>query len=224
MQSFNRAGFIGALLLGLSLIGYAVYELVLYPNAGLPTKDFAVIVAAANTLRIGHAMKFGYALGLALLTIFFFARLKAHSPIGAQLAVIAGAGASVLYVASGLIGLSILSVAEQTFAAYRTEAETTILLRTVTIALFEAATSLAGLLVALNSRIDLRAKNLPPLLDVFGLLFGGLFIINGLLPAGVMQAAAVLSIGWAFGLAFNLRSAQDRAQARLGTLSTLLDE
>jgi hypothetical protein len=211
----------GALILGLSLIGYAVYELVLYPNAGLPTKDFAVIVAAANTLRVGHALKLGYALGLALLTIFFFSHTKDRSPVVAQFAVIAGVGASVLYVASGLIGLNILSVAEQTFVTYRTEAEITILLRTVTIAVFEAATSLAGLLVALNSLIDLRAKNLPLLLDVFGLLFGGLFIINGLLPAEVMQAAAVLSIGWAFGLAVALRSAHDREPVKLRTPSAL---
>ena len=224
MQSFNRAGFMGALILGLSLIGYAVYELVLYPNAGLPTRDFAVILAAANTLRVGHVLKFGYASGFALLTIFFFSHARDRSPVVAQLAVIAGAGASVLFAASGLIGLNILSVAEQTFAAYRAEAETTILLRTVTIAVFEAATSLAGLLVALNSLIDLRAKRLPLPLDLFGLLFGGMFVVKGLLPAEVMQAAAVLSIGWAFGLTFVLRSAQDRDQAKLRPSSTLLED
>ena len=221
MRSFNRAGFIGALILGLSLIGYVVYDLVLYPNAGLPTKDFAVIVAAVNTLRVGHVLKFGYACGFALLTVFFFSHAKDRSPVVAQLAVIAGAGASALFAASGLIGLNILSVAEQTFAAYRAEAETTILLRTVTIAVFEAATSLAGLLVALNSLIDLRARNLPQLLDVFGLLFGGLFVVNGLLPAEVMQAAAVLSIGWAFGLAVALWSVHDREPVKLRTPTTL---
>lgn len=211
MAAYNRAGFYGALMLGVTLIGYAVYQLVLYPNAGLPTKDFAVIVAAASTLRLGHLLKLGYALGLALLTIFFFARLKDRSPIGAQLAAIAGIGASVLHVASGLIGLNILLVAEQTFATYRAEAETTILLRTVTVAVFEAATALSGLLVAVNSLIDLRAKSLPKLLDVFGVLFGGLFVVNGAMPAEIMHVAAVLSIGWAFGLASLQWSRRERA-------------
>lgn len=211
MAAYNRAGFYGALMLGVTLIGYAVYQLVLYPNAGLPTKDFAVIVAAANALRLGHLLKLGYALGLALLTIFFFARLKDRSPIGAQLAAIAGIGASVLHVASGLIGLNILLVAEQTFATYRAEAETTILLRTVTVAVFEAAITLSGLLVAVNSLIDLRAKSLPKLLDVFGVLFGGFFVVNGAIPAEIMHMAAVLSIGWAFGLASISWSRRERA-------------
>jgi hypothetical protein len=222
MQPFNRAGFCGALILGLALIGYAAYELVLYPNAGLPTRDFSVIVAATNTLRVGHVLKFGDALGLALLTIFFFSRLKDRSPVVAQLAAIAGAGASVLFVASGLIGLNILRVAGETFASQRVEAETTILLRTVTIAIFEAAIALAGLCVVLSSLADLRAKRLPSALDVFGLLFGALFVANGVIPEEVMRVAAVLSIGWAAGLASNLWSSSRLEQAALKTASTAL--
>ena len=90
----------------------------------------------------------------------------------------------------------------------------------MTVAVFEAATSLAGLLVAVNSLIDLRAKRLPAWLDVFGLVFGGLFVVNGAIPGEVMQVAAVLSMSWAFGLAAALWSMRGRERVALNTLST----
>jgi hypothetical protein len=86
VRNFNRTASIGALLMGLALVGYALYELVLYPSAGFPTQDFAVIVRGAAVLRVGHWLKFGYAIGLALLVVGMHARLKDDAPVLAQLA------------------------------------------------------------------------------------------------------------------------------------------
>src|SRR5262245_15180510 len=134
MRSFNRAAGAGAFLLALSLAGYALYQLVLYPSGGFPTSDFAVIVRGAPILRVGHWLKFGYAISLALLTVGIYARINQGAPMLAQLGSIAGIAAVTLYMASGMVGLHILDVAEQTFVTNRAEAETTILMRTVTIA------------------------------------------------------------------------------------------
>jgi hypothetical protein len=141
MKPSTQLGVYGALLLALCLIGYALYELLFYPNAGFPTTDFAVIVAGANTLRIGHWLKFGYMLSIALLMTSMQPRLQRASPTLAQLGLLAGSSAIVLFLASGHIGLRILATAEATFATNPAEAIATILLRTVTIALFEDVSS-----------------------------------------------------------------------------------
>lgn len=57
MQQTNFFGVVGALFLAGCLIGYAVHELTLYPNADFSTTDFAVIVAGADPLRVGHWLK-----------------------------------------------------------------------------------------------------------------------------------------------------------------------
>jgi hypothetical protein len=74
VHNFNRTASIGALLMSLALVGYALYELVLYPSGGFPTQDFAVIIRGASILRVGHWLKFGYAIGLALLVVGLHAR------------------------------------------------------------------------------------------------------------------------------------------------------
>ncbi len=58
-----------------------MHEVVLYPRAGFPTTDFGVIVAGADTLRIGHWLKFGFTLSLALVTVGLYHRLHAHTPV-----------------------------------------------------------------------------------------------------------------------------------------------
>ncbi|MFN8445389.1 MAG: hypothetical protein U0175_31660 [Caldilineaceae bacterium] len=57
MQQTNFFGVVGALILAGCLIGYAIYELILYPNADFSTADVTVIAAGADTLRVGHWLK-----------------------------------------------------------------------------------------------------------------------------------------------------------------------
>lgn len=53
MKPSTQWGVYGAILLALCLIGYALYELILYPSAGFPTTDFAVIVAGRIRCALG---------------------------------------------------------------------------------------------------------------------------------------------------------------------------
>lgn len=202
MTPFDRAASIGALVLAIALIGYAIYQFILYPAAGFPTQDYGVVVAGVNTLRIGHVLKLGYAVGSALLMVGFYERLRATSPLLAQLAAVAGVAAVTLFLASSLLGLRILDVAQDTFAANRTEAETTILLRTVTIALFEAAIMAVGALALLISLAARQTNALPSYLVYPGILIGLLFMGERLLADPFSYAAPLLTIPWACGLAY----------------------
>jgi hypothetical protein len=204
MKSFNQVGALGAGLLAACLVGYALYELVLYPSAGFPTSDFAVIVAGAHTLRVGHWLKFGYALSLALLMSGLQPRLRAPAPLQATLATLAGASAVILFLASGHLGLRILAVAEATYATNSDEAIATILLRTVTIALFEAAGFAIGWYALLVNGVGIRHGVLPRPLALLGVLLGGLYIGDRFLPDALRLVAPLASIGWAVWLAFTL--------------------
>lgn len=201
MNAYTRLVGLGAPMLAASLAGYAFYELVLYPRAGLPTSDFAVIIAAANTLRVGHWLKFGYALSLAMLTVGLFPRVDAQSPALARLAALAGACAVVLFLASGHLGLRILAVAQATFAANQAEAIATILLRSVTIALLEAATFATGCYALLVNGAALRAGFLPRALALLGVALGGLYTINIFLPDRLIVVAPLATIAWSIWLA-----------------------
>lgn len=201
MNAYTRLVGLGAPLLAASLAGYAFYELVLYPGAGLPTTDYAVIVAAANTLRVGHWLKFGYALSLAMITVGLFPRIDARSPALARLAALAGACAVVLFLASGQLGLRILAVAQATFAANPAEAIATILLRSVTIALLEAATFATGCYALLVNVAVLRWGFLPRAMALLGVALGGLYAINIFLPDRLIVIAPLATIAWSIWLA-----------------------
>lgn len=200
MQSTKQLGVWGALLLAACLIGYALYELILYPNAGFPTTDFAVIVAGADTLRIGHWLKFGYALSIALLMTDIQPRLQQGSPTLAQLGLLAGASAIILFLASGHIGLRILATAEETFATNPDEAIATILLRTVTIALFEAAGFAVGCYLLVSGIGGNRFAILPRTLSWIGVVIGLLFIIARFLRDDLALIAPLAMIGWSLWL------------------------
>lgn len=204
MSNENHLGIYGALLLALCLIGYASYELILYPQAGFPTTDFAVIVAGADVLRVGHWLKFGYALSIALLMTSVQPRLRRVSATLAQLGLLAGASAIVLFLASGHIGLRILATAEETFATRPDEAIATILLRTVTIALFEAAGFAVGWYLLLSSIGGIRYGSLPQLLSWVGGGIGILFILARFLSDEVALIAPLATIGWSLWLAYTL--------------------
>ncbi len=201
MIAYTRLVGLGALLLAASLCGYAFYELVLYPRAGLPTSDFAVIVAAANTLRVGHWLKFGYALSLAMLAVGLYSRMDAQSPALARLASLAGASAVVLFLASGHLGLRILAVAQATFAGNPAEATATIMLRTVTIALLEAATFATGCYALLVNSAALLSGFLPRALAFLGIALGALYLVNIFLPDSLIVVAPLATIAWSLWLA-----------------------
>ncbi|MEZ4707813.1 MAG: hypothetical protein R3A44_11430 [Caldilineaceae bacterium] len=134
-EANKSIGVSGALLLALSLIGYALYELMFY-RAGFPTTDFAVVVA--GPIRCRTLAQLGYTLSIALLMTTTQPFCNARSALRAAWST-SRAQAPLSSFVSGHIGLRILATAEATFAANPDEAIVTILLRTVTIALFEAA-------------------------------------------------------------------------------------
>jgi hypothetical protein len=204
MQRVAQAGTLGALLLGSALLGYAFYELVLWPGAGFPTRDVEVILAGAPTLRIGHLLKFADALALALLAVTAHGRLRAVAPVTAQLAVIAAVVAATLFLASGMLGLQILSVATEVYPLDPNEAITTIYLRTVTQALFDAAATAAGCFGLFFSLGGLLSRRLPRALAIAGIAFGGLFAANRLLTDELILVAVVLAMLWSFWLAIAL--------------------
>ncbi|MEZ4622296.1 MAG: DUF4386 family protein [Caldilineaceae bacterium] len=213
MKRTNRLGASGALLLALSLIGYALYELMFYPRAGFPTTDFAVIVAGADTLRIGHWLKLGYALSIALLMTTTQPRLRHASATLAQLGLLAGTSAIVLFLASGHIGLRILATAEATFAANPDEAIATILLRTVTIALFEAAGFAVGWYLLLSGIGGIRYGIWPRWFAWVGCGIGILFIIARFLSNELALIAPLATIGWSLWLGYALWNEEQRERS-----------
>jgi hypothetical protein len=201
MIGSNRFAQAGALLLAACLVGYALYELILYPGAGFPTSDYAVIVRGADTLRIGHWLKFGFAISLALLVVDLYPGFLEKAPLLARLGVLAGTSAITLFLASGFLGLRILAVAEDTFSTDPTLAITTILLRTVTLALYDAATFSIGGYALLVGLSGLSTTRLPRLLSVTGIILGLLFMAANLLPDGIILLAPLASIPWLVWLA-----------------------
>jgi hypothetical protein len=142
--NFIRIRF-GALLLALSLVGYAIYELILLPAAGFPSDDMRIIIGGADTLRIGHWLKFGYGLAIALVVVGMTMHLREASPALTQLALMAGIASVALYIASGMLGLRILDYAQNFYAANNlADARSTILIRSVTQSLQAAGTFAAG--------------------------------------------------------------------------------
>ena len=122
----------GAGLLALSLIGYALYELILLPAAGFPSDDMRVIMGGANTLRVGHWLKFGYGLAIGIVVAGMTLQLRQTSPMLTQLALMAGVASFMLYIASGVLGLRILDAAQGYYPAHLSDARSTILVRIVT--------------------------------------------------------------------------------------------
>jgi hypothetical protein len=206
MAEYRRLTAYGAMVIALSLIGFVVYELVLYPAAGFPTTDYGVIVSGANTLRIGHLLKFGYAVGLALLLVGLFSQIRDESQVLAQLAAISGTGAIALLVGSGMMGLRILQVAEETFVSDPQQAITTILLRSVTIALFEAAILMSGITVLVLSLGILRVALVSRIVAYVGIVLGVLLILDRVLVFPVNFVSPLLAIAWLAGLTFIMLS------------------
>lgn len=192
---------LGALLLALSLIGYAIYELVLLPAAGFPSDDMRVIIGGADTLRVGHWLKFGYGLAIALLVAAMALRLRGASPLLAQLALMAGIAAVAFFIASGLLGLRILDAAQQFYLVNPTDARSTILIRVVTQSLQSAGTFAAGWFALLISLAAWRTNALPRWLNALGLVAGALLIPVFTLPDPVWLLGPLLMIGYAIALA-----------------------
>jgi hypothetical protein len=204
MKQYHRLAALGALLMALSLVGYAVYELVLYPGAGFPTSDYSVIIAGADTLRVGHWLKFGYAISLSLVVVGLYPRMIENSPALARLAAITGTGAIILFAASGKLGLRILQIAGEVFATDPSQAVTTILLRTVTVSLFETAIFAVGWYLLLLGLAGVQAGVLPRATALIGMALGVLYLIDPVLPDTLQLVAPLASIPWALWLAFIL--------------------
>jgi hypothetical protein len=192
---------LGALLLALSLIGYAIYELVLLPTAGFPSDDTRVILAGADTLRVGHWLKFGYGLAIAIVVAGMTLRLRDASPALAQLALMAGIAAVTLYVASGVLGLRILDIAQQYYPSNPTDARSTILMRVVTQSLQGAGTFAAGWFAVLISLAAWRTDVLPRWLNALGFVAGAFLIPVFIVPDPVWLIGPLLMIVYAIALA-----------------------
>jgi hypothetical protein len=115
-----------------------------------------------------------------------------------------GASAIILFLASGHIGLRILATAEETFAANPEEAIATILLRTVTIALFEAAGFAVGWYLLLLSIGGIRYGVVPQWLAWVGGGIGILFILTRFLTNELALIAPLAAIGWSLWLGYAL--------------------
>jgi hypothetical protein len=142
---------VGGTLLALSMLGYIVYQTILRPAAGFPSDDMGVIVGGINTLRFGHGLKFTEAIAVALIAAGLQVRLSPASPLLAQLIFLQGTGTSALLMVSGILGFRILGEAELFLPTNPTDARSLILIRTVTIALFDGALVMLGLLILLAS-------------------------------------------------------------------------
>lgn len=130
--------------------------------------------------------------------------LQRVSPTLAQLGWLAGASAISLFLASGHIGLRILATAEETFATNPDEAIATILLRTVTIALFEAAGFAVGCYLLVSGIGGIRFAILPRWLARMGVAIGLLFIIARFLNGDLALIAPLAMIGWSLWLGWVL--------------------
>lgn len=201
----QRAGMLGALLLALTLAGYALYELILRPRAGFPSDDMAVILGGIDTLRVGHWLKFGYAAGLALVSVGLRSRFHAHSPTSMDLAMEAGTGAVALLTASGVLGLRLLEEADLFYPANLADARATILIRVVTISLQQAGLLLAACLILLSSVAGLRSKIWPAALHSLGIVAGILLLASLVLPAPFYALGPLLTIIYAVWLAVQFR-------------------
>lgn len=195
---------LGALTLALSLIGYAIYELLLMPASGFPSDDMRVIIGGANTLRVGHWLKFGYGLGIALVVAGMTVQLREASPALAQLAqlaLMAGIAAVTLYITSGILGLRILDVAQGYYPANQTDARSTILIRIVTQSLQAAGTFAAGWFAVLISLAAWRTSLLPRWLNALGIVAGTLLAFVFVLPDPIWLMGPALTIVYAIALA-----------------------
>lgn len=201
----QRAGMLGALLLALTLAGYAIYELILRPRAGFPSDDMAVILSGIDTLRVGHWLKFGYAAGLALVSVGLRSRFHTHSPTSMDLAMLVGTGAVALFVASAVLGLRILEEADLFYPANLADARATILMRVVTISLQQAGLLLAACLILLSSAAGLRSKIWPAVLHGLGIAAGILLLASLVLPTPFYALGPLLTIVYAAWLAVQFR-------------------
>jgi hypothetical protein len=191
---------LGALLLTMSLIGYAIYELGLLP-AGFPSDDIRVIIGGADILRVGHWLKFGYGLAIAIVVAGMTLRVRESSPMLTQLALMAGIASVTLYVASGVLGLRILDVAQGYYPAHLADTRSTILIRVVTQSLQSAGTFAAGWFALLISIAAWRGDALPRWLNVLGFVAGAFLIPVFIAPDPIWLIGPLLMIVYAIALA-----------------------
>ena len=195
----------GSLALALSLIGYAGYELLLLPAAGFPSDDMRVIMAGANTLRVGHWLKFGYGLALAALVAGLTLHLREAAPVRARLALIAGVASVALFAASGMLGLRILDTAEGYYPGNLADARATILVRVVTQSLQSAGVFGAGWFAVLISGATWRTRAIPRGLSALGIGAGALLVVAFVLPDPYWLIGPLALIAYALALALAAR-------------------
>ena len=185
---------LGAFLLAFSLLAYLLYQLLLRPLAGFPNDDRAVILGGINTLRVRHWLKFIYAVGVALFTTGLLEPFKSDN--SRHLILITGSGATALFLASGMLGLNLLSEANYFYPEQLIDARSTILIRGVTISLFEAAVFLVGALVFVAGLAARQGKIWPPYFVYSGIAVGVLFMLEFFTPEPWIVIAPVLGIIW----------------------------
>ncbi|MCA9839667.1 MAG: hypothetical protein KC422_22360 [Trueperaceae bacterium] len=197
----RRLTVLGALLLLLSILGYLLYELILRPRAGFPSDDMAVILGGVKTLKVGHWLKFAYAVGTALLTAGLIDRFRSLTPL-TTLMLLVGSGASALFIASGMLGLNLLDTAQSLYPQQLSDARATILIRIVTISLFGAALFLVGGLIVSSSLAGLLNRAWSRFFAGFGIGVGVLLILEFMTPEPWVVVAPVLGIVWLGWLMF----------------------
>lgn len=205
----GQLGTYGAAILLLSILGYLLYELVLRPRAGFPSDDMAVILGGADTLRVGHWLKFGYAIGTVLLTAGLVERARSSSALS-TLMLMAGGGATALFITSAMLGLNLLDTAQSYYPDQLADARATILIRIVTISLFGAATFCSGGLLLLGSLAGLQGGAWPRGLVYLGLGAGVLLMLEFLTPEPWSVIAPVLGMLWLAWLALSVSASRNQ--------------
>jgi hypothetical protein len=191
----------GALALACTLVGYAVYELALLPAAGFPSDDMRVIMAGVSALRVGHWLKLGYGLAIGVVLAGLTLRLRTTAPQRVQFALVAGCASVTLFVASGMLGLRILDVAEGYYPADLTDARATILVRVVTQSLQSAGVFAAGWFAVSINSAAWRSRLLPRELSALAVCAGVLLIVAFVLPDPLWLIGPFAFIVYAFALA-----------------------
>jgi hypothetical protein len=192
---------LGALLLAFSLVAYLLYQLVLRPLAGFPSDDLAVILGGINTLRVGHWLKFFYALGTTLLSAGLLQLFQTFPASIRYLITLSGSGATALFLASGMLGLNLLTEANHFYPEQLADARSTILIRMVTISLFEAAIFLVGALALVAGFSAVKNKFWPPRFAYCGVVVGALLMLEFFTPEPWIILAPLLTIVWLCWLA-----------------------
>ena len=196
MKSLQKAGGLGALLLGVAFVLLILSNAVIQPSLGIGGDDGlnpAKLALVASTARLLFGLPILFAVGLALASLGLSDRLQERSPALLRIASASGLGSAVLFLAAGMVAFSIVPVAAQ-YSASLTTSQVALVVA-LDDGLLSAAIFAAGWFVLLASWAAMRG-GLPQILSYIGLLFGVLSVFAFLTPL-LSIIGAFVGVVWA---------------------------